>query len=285
MGVRLMVEVLEHAPAGLGPAERLMLIALAEKASDETRRVLWPRGSNPRAILRARLGMSDDGLRKVFGRLARASLDPRVSIATDSRGRPVYAFEGTATEYLIPFLRGGTNGPPLESERRDEQAATEAGRTGHLDRTDVPPLESERRDERPTQVPPSLGSPSPRASDLTADDQRAVLAATMLGVDEATAIAAVRAVVAARRPDDVARYMSKFTHEDVERWANGKGTARRAPAAAAADRPSGPTKCRHGKPGGLTIQGTGEHASRVCGSCEVDQPASIALEIRQREVS
>ena len=237
MGVRLMVEVLDHSPDDLGAAERLLLIALAEKASDETREVLWPRGCKPRDVLMRRLGVSPGGLTKVFGRLAERDLDPRVPVAVDKRGKPVFAFEGTTTRYRLPVLRGDLFGDPLEPERVPEWVASEGAQTGALGDPNGDPLEPERVPEWGPLVPPPLGSPSrTSAVDVPAAHRSAVLQLLMLGgeITEHVAAAAVAAVVASKHPDNPAAYVSRFTAEDVQRWA-GKAATRPAPLA-----PSGP---------------------------------------------
>jgi hypothetical protein len=59
MGIRLMVEVLDHAPATLTPRERWALIAIAEDARDETRLCLKGIESNPDLVRRMRTGRSE----------------------------------------------------------------------------------------------------------------------------------------------------------------------------------------------------------------------------------
>jgi len=59
MGVRLMVEVLDHAPQTLTPRERWALIAIAEDARDETRLCLKGVESNPTLVRRMRAGRSE----------------------------------------------------------------------------------------------------------------------------------------------------------------------------------------------------------------------------------
>lgn len=59
MGVRLMVEVLDHAPETLTPRERWALIAIAEDARDETRLCLKGVESNPTLVRRMRTGRTE----------------------------------------------------------------------------------------------------------------------------------------------------------------------------------------------------------------------------------
>lgn len=116
MAWQLVKEVLDGAPADLGPSERLVLVALAEWA-DVDERLCWRTAGE----LAARVGISEDGLRKIMGRLAKCNLDPRVPISFGSNGAPVFAHKGRATTFRLPFLtayrdpKGGTTVPPIES--------------------------------------------------------------------------------------------------------------------------------------------------------------------------
>lgn len=68
MGIRLVVEVLDCAPADLTPAERLVLVVLAEYANDRTR-LCWP---SIEAIA-ARTGLKASSVSQVFLRLSKRS--------------------------------------------------------------------------------------------------------------------------------------------------------------------------------------------------------------------
>ncbi|MCC5580613.1 helix-turn-helix domain-containing protein [Microtetraspora sp. AC03309] len=154
VGIRLVAEVLDNAPMDLTPAERLMLVALAEDARDETR-VCWP-GMDK---LVRRTGLQPDSIRRVFQRLAKRGLEVRVPIGKDKQGRPIFAREHVQTNYRLPVLM-----------RRDEGATSEAGPESPLSGgTTVPP---QSRDENPAtlfeagpQSPPEAGResrPSPQ---------------------------------------------------------------------------------------------------------------------------
>lgn len=59
MGVKLMVEVLDHAPEKLTPRERYVLVVLAENARDSTR-ICWPGIEDDESFIRrSRLGRSE----------------------------------------------------------------------------------------------------------------------------------------------------------------------------------------------------------------------------------
>ncbi|MFI6299573.1 hypothetical protein ACIBEJ_48820 [Nonomuraea sp. NPDC050790] len=59
MGIKLIVEALDHAPASLTPRERYALIVLAEDARDETRLVALGIEGNERVVRRLRAGRSE----------------------------------------------------------------------------------------------------------------------------------------------------------------------------------------------------------------------------------
>lgn len=170
MGVRLLVEVLDHAPADLTPAERLVLAVLAEDARDETRKC-WP-GMDK---LERRTGLRSDSLRRVFQRLAKRGLEVRVPITFTKKGAPVFAREGVQTNYRIPEFPESSRdcGPASngegEEESRDQHPATEEGSASRLEGGEaglssqrggtVVPL---RRDSRPAQEAGLSSRPSPQ---------------------------------------------------------------------------------------------------------------------------
>ncbi|MGW9307788.1 helix-turn-helix domain-containing protein [Saccharomonospora azurea] len=157
MGIKLYVEVLDHAPAELTSNERLLLLVLAEKANDQTRKAVWP---NPDRLLH-RLGMSEDGLRKVCQKLAARGYEVRIPVGTNKAGSPVYAYKGRAVDYRVPVFPRRE----LPPERRDNSTALGVAKAGQLSvkagqlsakggtvvrkgGTDVPPLPSV-----PSEVP------------------------------------------------------------------------------------------------------------------------------------
>lgn len=277
-----MVEALDHAPADITPGERLLLVALAEKADDTTRAVWWPKGANPRDVLRRRVGVSDSGLTKIFGRLAQRHLDPRVSLGEDRHGRPVYAYEGRAAEYRFPILRACPSGEaPVENkgvpvEKSLPQrggSSSEGPREGSLDVTTGEALEPESLPQRGPLVPSIPQSPSTRASELPAEQQEAVRSiVARTAVDEDLAVDAVLALVRRRKPDNVQAYVTRFSADDVRRWA-------RPPARDTRPAPSTVKRCRHDVVGGMRINGRGADSSRLCVKCENEMPAEQAQQI------
>lgn len=171
MGVRLLVEVLDRAPADLTPAERLVLAVLAEDARDDTR-TCWPGMEK----LTRRTGLKPDSLRRVFQRLAKRGIEVRVPIKFTDKGAPVFAREGVQTNYRIPalpemrrdagppFNEGEPEGrrdadPPSEAGQESRQSGGEAGCSSQRGGTVVPL----RRDEGPAQEAGPSSRPSPQS--------------------------------------------------------------------------------------------------------------------------
>lgn len=103
MGVQLIKEVLDRAPADLTSAELVVLLVLAENGRDSTREAF----PGLEALSR-RCRLSPTGLRTAFQRLAARGLEVRVAIGTDRIGRAVYAYEGRQTTYRVPeFVASG----------------------------------------------------------------------------------------------------------------------------------------------------------------------------------
>lgn len=100
VGIRLIVEVLDHAPAELTPPERLLLVALAEEARDDTRRC-WP----GMETLTRRMGLSARRVRQVLAELAQRGYEVRVPSGVDKHGMPVFASKGHRTVYGVPPFR------------------------------------------------------------------------------------------------------------------------------------------------------------------------------------
>lgn len=283
MGVRLIVEVLDCAEV-LTPTERLLLVALAEKASDDTRRVLWARGDDPRAILRHRTGLSDSGLTKTFRRLAARDLDPRVPLAIDKHGRPVFAYEGAVAEYVVPTLRACPTRQALVVESLPSEAPS-GGREPALQGPSACPTgqapECESLPSRAGLVPPSLDDPSidareslpaeaPSALQLVpVEHQRAVtelIARHGSRITEQDAVDCVAWVAANITPTNLAGYLARFSEVDVR----GRAEQHRADGSTKTDSTS---NCPHGVYNGLGVLGVGPDASRRCGRCEQSTPA------------
>lgn len=168
VGIGLMVEVLKHAPAELGPSERMVLMAIAEDARDATRES-W---TLTRADLCQRTGMSAEALKKAFQRLAKARLEVRIPLKFDKQGKPVYAYEGKQSTYRIPLLKRGELSPAseggTESRLSDSVGGTQSPHSPLEQGTQSPLFGSEGGTESqeggtgspPTPHNPSTSSPS-----------------------------------------------------------------------------------------------------------------------------
>lgn len=192
MGVNLIVEVLDLAPPDLSAIERLVLIALAEKARDDTRAVLPSRidrgrceacsaspaacsesdvccaechhpEESPRDTLRRRTGLSEPGLSDVLRRLAKKGLDVRHQIATGKSGKPVYSMPGRATSFVIPtgMARQTPEHSEISTRSGDDRTIPVMVRQTPTNGPVITgPAEREWSDNDRTLVPQSLTHPS-----------------------------------------------------------------------------------------------------------------------------
>jgi DNA-binding transcriptional ArsR family regulator len=171
VGIKLVVEVLDHAPKGLAAGDRLMLVVLAESANDHTRECFPGLDA-----LAHRTDTAERSVRRTLTRLTDAGLIERVPVGVDRNGAPVYAHRGHSTVYRIARLRPGGGAkedpavplPPVDNSsvsRTDESpfpARKEDARVLHL-REKGGPLGPERgtvRSERGTQRSPLPSYPS-----------------------------------------------------------------------------------------------------------------------------
>ena len=235
-----MSEVLDYAPEDLTPAERLVLVALAERADDDTRLVAAV--DTTRDMLLHRTGLTRSGVKKILTRLGARDLEVRVQLGTDKHGRPVYARDGQSTTYRIPVLRGDLLGNPLRGPHRDPTDGSEEAPPGPLT--------------------PDPGPPPAEHDELqvAADQVRRILG----DVDDADVIA--QQVLARHHPGDLARYIASIPPADLARYRPSTRTPRTGSKGAA-------QRCDHGEVGGDRILGRGEQASRKCDRCEAERPA------------
>jgi hypothetical protein len=154
MGIRLVDEVLDHAPADLTPTQRLLLVAIAHAARDSTRKG-WP----GRERLVQRTGLTQRSLRRVLDELAARGLELREATGVGRDGRPVYASRGHATVYRVPDLapvKGGRPQPPSEEVKGDAGRSLSGEKGGHA-RSERGPLVVRKG---AVDDPPSLQEPS-----------------------------------------------------------------------------------------------------------------------------
>lgn len=195
MGIRLIVEVLDHAPAELTPQERLLLLALAESARDDTR-VCWP----GMETLTRRMGLSDRRVRATLAQLARRGYEVRIPAGTDKNGNPTYTHTGRATTYRLPRLR----------ERRTDTATLKPDGSGRLEAGKADGSGKERRTDtvkeaagsgRPSPQEPSeepSNHPRPRADDEIAAVIEALRDRTGKTIDEYHAVLVIKQLVDGR---------------------------------------------------------------------------------------
>jgi len=105
---QLVAEMLDL-PVKLTPAERLLLVALAERADPQTREC-WP-GQDE---LCGRTGLSPRGLGDTFARLASRGLEVRVPLKPGASGRGAFARIGVQRRYRLP--------PKVVTPERDHSA-------------------------------------------------------------------------------------------------------------------------------------------------------------------
>lgn len=130
VSIRLVVEVLDHAPPDLTPSMCLVLVVLAELADDKTRRVRFPRGERPMDVLTRRTRLAEAGVRKAIRMLRERGIEVRVPIGTGRHGQPVFAAPGRAVDYRLPHLGPESKpaGPPS-----GEPTGSPSDQTGHSD--------------------------------------------------------------------------------------------------------------------------------------------------------
>ena len=114
----------------LTQAERVVLYAIAEHASDDGRyaRLAW---DSDDWTLEAVLGVTR--LRQVLERLAKNGLECRVVRGYDSRDRPIYAHKGKQTTYRLPMFPTGTVVPGGTVVPVEEDDATSSRNTREED--------------------------------------------------------------------------------------------------------------------------------------------------------
>jgi predicted Fe-S protein YdhL (DUF1289 family) len=184
MGYHLYREVIDHAPADLAPAELLVLLVLADAATDETRRT-----SRSIEELARWTRLKKDSVSKVLRRLAARGLEVRVVRAHTAAGRPVFAYCGFANDYMIPRFgprrheESPDERPSIITESPDERPSIDRGKPGRSSgqtprkaRTTV----RESPDERPAQgtTGTTTGRTATRArtDGMTDEEHAAVLA-------------------------------------------------------------------------------------------------------------
>lgn len=165
MGIRLMVEILDHwQDVGLTAGEKGDLIVIAENASDETRET-WPRGGMHQPHVLQRVGKSAAGWKNAVGKLMKKGV---LNYAIRN-GRALAGFPGQVAVYRISPLcpdppHDGFMGQCKRDERVTSQVTQSDGarpKKGHLSGDPNPVMGHLSGGERVTsQVTPTPPYPS-----------------------------------------------------------------------------------------------------------------------------
>lgn len=133
MSWRLVAEVVaflktpEAAP--LKPADRAVLLLVAQRAPDDSREA-WQRQGDVDDVRRWDLGelsgLGERGLRHALERIADTGFELRVAIGKDGRGKVMYARRGVQTTFRLPEL-GGLTVPPNDLGGHTSPANDELG--------------------------------------------------------------------------------------------------------------------------------------------------------------
>ncbi len=99
MGFNLYREIRDRAPVEWTAGERLVALMIADDARDDTRKSWIKLGD-----LCARTGLRPRGVGDALWRLAGRGHEFRVPISDNKHGRPVFAANGHAVNYLVPRL-------------------------------------------------------------------------------------------------------------------------------------------------------------------------------------
>lgn len=145
VGIRLIVEVLDRAPAELAPQERLLLVVLAEAAADETREC-WP----GMETLTHRVGLWARRVREVLADLGQRGYKVRVPSGVDKHGMPVFASKGHRTVYRVPtFPQRRRDLAPLKAAGFRPLSDSKAAESGIQRRRDPAPLSLKNPQKNP----------------------------------------------------------------------------------------------------------------------------------------
>lgn len=256
----------------LKPLERLVALAYADHARDgETAWVTYPR-------LMERTGLSRDALARALNGLREQGWLEVQEAARQQR----------ATRYWLRIPEGDepsasrTAGYPQESVSRTAEVPSGLA-DGPLSGSSSPSPGASSPSPVTSSPPDGPDYSSHHSSHQTSDEEESHRDAVAALLDrfpgqlaEEHAAAAVAAVVRKKSPDRPAAYMASFGLGDVHRWA---GIAQ--PARTTTTSPPDPVAaCRHGRRGGMRINGTGANASRLCDQCETESPAEIAQQLQ-----
>lgn len=174
MGVRLICEVIVHAPECLTPTERLTLVVIAERANDKTRKAWYGGRDNWNAAeIARRVGIAEQSLGKVFTGLAQKGAEVRIPLGYSKKtNKPYFTHRGKQATFYVPHFAPPSersDDVPTFHERSDDgQSFDEKGRSVVPESSDeAPTLRAERSDDVPTLLLSSSSFPSKKPSSLS----------------------------------------------------------------------------------------------------------------------
>lgn len=248
MGVRLIVEVLDHAPAELSPLDRLLLVVIAEDANDTTRE-----GFPGWELIARRMrwtGHKDGGkgaVRSALAKLAEHGVDVRVPLTKGKDGRAVYAASGHRTVYRIPPLRRGAIPAPLEGGQSLPPLTEKGGQSLPAKGGNPDPS----RGAIPAPPSPQVPSASPQQREgQPSDEERAAVMAEIRRRKPGANEGLIRHVYRQDGPAILAEIREHAGRQHIAAWI-----------AALASQPP----CEHGQPGGAQLRpDTGDPHCALC---------------------
>lgn len=163
MAYELVEEVLDHAPEGLGAAERLVLVCIAEECRGNSRI-----RDIPAEKIRRRTGLGERGLRHACERLAEAGFKVRVALSIDRHQKPIYALTGKVCRWILPPLPAPDGCDCARCEGADPQVPRQTGEDAQVRTPDaqVRTPDAEGTPDGPTG-PPKPSIPFPSGGDVS----------------------------------------------------------------------------------------------------------------------
>lgn len=168
MAYELVEEVLDHAPEGLTPAERLVLVCIAEECRGTTRT-----RPIPTERIMKRTGLGPRGLRDACTRLESRGLRVRVIMGLDRRGHAIYAIPGRVCEWVLPVFppADGCTCDPCSVKAEAQRLLREKEEAERRKEESGLPREEPQLQPVEPQLPPSIPFQFPSGGTVT--DMRA----------------------------------------------------------------------------------------------------------------